>query len=572
MTETLERPTYFRVHVPRPVEFRVNTETRTIRGLALPFGDVGTSSDGEKFRFAAGAIKWGKVRLLNGHDWQQLIGTAEFEETDEGLVMTGRVAKTARGDEVLALAEAGAIDGLSVGFAGQMTAKRAGEVFEVSDAVALEVSTTPLPGFERAAITGVTASKIPNNKEDAMSGAAPTTDPAPASAPNTAPAAPTPGIPATGDAPTRAEFAALAERIEKMGETRFPTGPVATVKEEPIYRFGGSIPAPSGFDFANDLYKAGVNKDGAALERLSKFTSERLGTAFVTSTNVDDINPSTYRPDMFLGQRPTNPAPLHSFFYKGAINSPQPFYYSKLDRAGTSVSVGDHTEGNEPAATNLVTATGATVSPSAVSGKVHITREVGDLGGNPQVSGLVWSEFERTYSEDLEAKTAAFLAAASATAAALATPAAGADGATLGAAIEAGLVPLLFTGYNWSAGFGHIDMFTKLVTARTGDGDPIYPIINPANRNGISGSQFAFVDMAGYRWYPAAALGASGTVAADSWMADPMAVHVWNSGLLRLDKLQEDVEGWDLGCFGYHAGVLYDTERLRKVEYDPTAV
>lgn len=562
-TQTLEAAT-FHISAPGPVTFEVDRQERTIRGVALPFGDVGTSSAGDKFKFARGSIRWGKPKLLNGHDWSQLSGTAEFEETDDALMVVAKVAKTARGDEQLALAEAGALDSFSVGFANGMKAKRVGDVFEVSDSEALEVSTTPLPGFERAAITGVTASLIHPNKEDAMS--APTTDPAP-KAPETPP---TPGIPATGDAPTRAEFAALAERIEKMGETRFPTGPVTTVKEEPIYRFGGSIPAPSGFDFANDLFKAGVNKDGAALERLTKFTAERLGSAFITSTNVDEVNPSTYRPDMFLGQRPTNPAPLHSFFYKGSINSPQPFYYSRLDRSGTTASVGNHTEGTEPAATTLVTATGATVSPAAVSGKVHITREVGDLGGNPQVSGLVWSEFERTYSEDLEAKTAAFLAAASATAAALATPAAGADGRTLGEAIEAGLVPLLFTGYNWAAGFGHIDLYTKLVTARTADGDPIYPIINPANRNGISGSQFAFIDMAGYRWYPAAALGVTGTVARDSWMADPMAVHVWNSGLLRLDKLQEDVEGWDLGCFGYHAGVVYDTARLRKVSYDPT--
>jgi HK97 family phage prohead protease len=567
--ETLEGAT-FHISAPGPVTFEVDRQARTIRGVALPFGDVGTSSTGDKFKFSRGSIRWGKPKLLNAHDWHQLSGTAEFEDTDDALMVVARVAKTARGDEQLALAEAGALDSFSVGFANGMKAKRVGDVFEVSDSEALEVSTTPLPGFERAAITGVTASKIPNTKEDAMSGAAPTTDPAPAPAPNTPPA-PTPGIPATNETPTRAEFAALAARIEKMGETPHPLTAVTSVKEEPIYRFGGSIPAPSGHDFANDLYQAGLRGDAAALARLTTFTAERLGTAFVASSDVDEVNPNVYRPDMFLGQRPTNPAPLHSFFYKGSISSPQPFFYSKLDRGATTAAIGDHTEGNEPAATTLVTATGATVTPAAVSGKVHITREVGDLGGNPQVSGLVWSEFERTYSEDLEAKTAAFLAAASGTAGTLATPAAGADGAAVGLAMETGSVDLLFTGYNWSAGFGHVDLFKALVGARTTADEPIYPIINPANRNGISGSKFAFIDIAGYRWYPAAALGVTGTVEADSWLADPMAVHVWNSGLLRLDKLQEDVEGWDLGAFGYHAGVLYDTDRLRKLPYDPAA-
>jgi hypothetical protein len=50
-------------------------------------------------------------------------------------------------------------------------------------------------------------------------------------------------------------------------------------------------------------------------------------------------------------------------------------------------------------------------------------------------------------------------------------------------------------------------------------------------------------------------------------VADPNAVHVWNSGLTRLDKLQEKVEGWDLGVFGYFAGVVYDVTGLRKITY-----
>lgn len=70
---------------------------------------------------------------------------------------------------------------------------------------------------------------------------------------------------------------------------------------------------------------------------------------------------------------------------------------------------------------------------------------------------------------------------------------------------------------------------------------------------------------------PAAYLGATGTVAEKSYVADPNAVHVWNSGLTRLDKLEETVAGWNLGVFAYFAGVVYDTTGLRKITYDPTA-
>ena len=41
-TETLEAAT-FHISAPGPVTFEVDRQERTIRGVALPFGDVGTS-------------------------------------------------------------------------------------------------------------------------------------------------------------------------------------------------------------------------------------------------------------------------------------------------------------------------------------------------------------------------------------------------------------------------------------------------------------------------------------------------------------------------------------------------
>lgn len=52
-----------------------------------------------------------------------------------------------------------------------------------------------------------------------------------------------------------------------------------------------------------------------------------------------------------------------------------------------------------------------------------------------------------------------------------------------------------------------------------------------------------------------------------SIMADREAVHVWNSGLTRLDRLKEGVEGWDMGVFAYFAGSVYDITGLRKINY-----
>src|SRR5690606_3052903 len=127
-------------------------------------------------------------------------------------------------------------------------------------------------------------------------------------------------------------------------------------------------------------------------------------------------------------------------------------------------SVDDHTEGEEPELTNLVTATGATVTPSPVSGRVHITREVGDQGGNPSVSAMVWAEFDRSYRIALEDKTAALVAAAMAQVEALTTIPAGAAGLEVGELLEDGLVDLQFRadGTRFVKGFANVHLYKAL--------------------------------------------------------------------------------------------------------------
>jgi hypothetical protein len=266
---------------------------------------------------------------------------------------------------------------------------------------------------------------------------------------------------------------------------------------------------------------------------------------------------------------------LYDTFYKGSLSNVTPFFWSKLDRANTDVGVADHTEGVEPESRDLVTVAGATVTPVPVSGRVHITREVADQGGNPVVSGLVWSEFERSFTIALETKTAALIAASAGSITALATIAAGASGLVAGRAIEAGLVDLQFLpdGFRFTKAFGHVDLYKALSQAVipqfSGDtaGEKVYPILSPTNRDGTAADKWSYIDIGGYRMYPAASLGATSANASNSYVADPMAVHVWNSGLQRLDKLQ----GWDMGVFAYFAGVVYDITGLRKIAYDPTA-
>lgn len=549
----------FHIDNPSSVTFEVDAERRTIRGLVIPYGDVATSK-GKRWTFSKDTeFVTDRTKALVNHDWTQLRGTATLEAAEDGLFGAVKVGRGAAGDQLLMDAEDGLYDGLSAGLAENVKATLKDGVYHVTYAELPEISLTPLPAFNRARVTSVAASAALNEKETAMTEQ------------TTAPEAP-PEFAATLDALNQ-KVADLSGKVVSLESIKVPVEAAATlsVTEEPIYRFGGHEPAPSGFDFATDLLAA-ANGDGAALERVREFTAANLGPEFVTTANVATVNQSVYRPDLFLGQAPVPQSPLFDTFRKGGLSDVTPFFYTKLDRAATTVAVANHVEGTEPALTNLVTAAGATVTPTAVSGRVHVTREVADQGGTPQVSGLVWAEFERSYKISLETKTAALIAASDASITALtAAIAAGASGAVAGAAIEAGLIGLQFIpdGSRFTKAFGHVDLYTKLATFENSDGSKRYPIINPQNRDGISGSKYSFIDIAGYRMEPTASLGATSVNASSSYVADPNAVHVWNSGLQRLEKLQEKVEGWDIGCFGYFAGIVYDLTGLRKISYDP---
>jgi hypothetical protein len=560
------------------VAFAVDQAERSLSGVLLPFGEVSrpaadpNTGRSARFSFAEGTVMLpddpNDVVLNYGHDGKSLytqVGVAVALATDaEGVHAKFRIARTPEGDRVLALAADRVLKSFSAEVEGEFSADSAG-VQHATAAILTGAAVVPKPAFTGAHITSVAASAAPSKETDMPE------DPKENG--------PVSFSKAEGDA-LMATVTNLTEKLAELEKVKIPVGPGTAqfqVKEEPIYRFAGAEGAASGFDFAADLLAAGKDGDAAALARLQKFTTENLSPQFAdqptTTADVAAVNPSVYRPDMFLGQAPTPQSPLYDTFYKGPLGNVTPFFWSKLDRANTDVGVSDHTEGTDPETRDLVTAAGATVTPIPVSGRVHITREVADQGGNPVVSGLVWSEFQRSFSIALETKTQALIQAAAGSVTALATIAAGAAGDVAGKAIEAGLIGVQFLpdGFRFSKMFGHVDLYTALAAFENSDGEKRYPIINPQNRSGISGDKYSFLDIAGYRMTPAASLGATSGSASNSWLADPNAVHVWASGLTRLDKLQEKVEGWDMGVFAYFAGVVYDTTGLRKIAYDPTA-
>jgi HK97 family phage prohead protease len=137
------------------------TPSRTITGIAVPYGVAATVSDGTAVTFEQGSLPIeGKApRLYMNHDSNQAIGiVTERVDTAEGMLFSAKISKTAAGDEALQLALDGVLDSVSVGV--NPTKTRANEDGSITVLAAdwIELSMVPVPAFAGAVITDIAAS------------------------------------------------------------------------------------------------------------------------------------------------------------------------------------------------------------------------------------------------------------------------------------------------------------------------------------------------------------------------------------------------------------------------------
>jgi uncharacterized protein len=135
--------------------------SRTISGIAVPYGETAIVSDGTAVRFEQGALPVdGKApKLFMYHQSDQPVGLVTArEDTDEGMLFTARISATAAGDEALTLALDGVLDSVSVGVnPTKFTYDDEGTMI-VTAADWLELSLVPIPAFAGAEIQEVYAS------------------------------------------------------------------------------------------------------------------------------------------------------------------------------------------------------------------------------------------------------------------------------------------------------------------------------------------------------------------------------------------------------------------------------
>jgi HK97 family phage prohead protease len=137
------------------------TPSRTISGIAVPYGVPATVSDGTEVIFEEGSlpIEGKKPRLYMNHDANQAIGiVTERVDTEEGMMFTAKISKTAAGDEALQLALDGVLDSVSVGVNPTKTRANKDGSITVLAADWIELSMVPVPAFAGAVITDIAAS------------------------------------------------------------------------------------------------------------------------------------------------------------------------------------------------------------------------------------------------------------------------------------------------------------------------------------------------------------------------------------------------------------------------------
>ncbi len=138
-----------------------DTPTRTITGVAVPYGETAIVSDGTQVRFEKGALPVeGKApKLFMYHDSSMPVGlVTERVDTDQGMMFSARISSTVAGDEALTLALDGVLDSVSVGVnPTRFTYDDEGTMI-VTEAVWLELSLVPIPAFAGSEIEKVYAS------------------------------------------------------------------------------------------------------------------------------------------------------------------------------------------------------------------------------------------------------------------------------------------------------------------------------------------------------------------------------------------------------------------------------
>ncbi|GEP40606.1 hypothetical protein NPS01_42690 [Nocardioides psychrotolerans] len=529
-----------RLDAPQNTEaFEVDVEKRTIKGLAVPYGVPGRSN-GKTFQFAKGTLKYADVRRVKlwvQHDSKQAVGVAtKLDDRDDGLHAEFSVARGEDGDRILALAEDGVLDGLSIGLGqgGQFRLKD-GVHFAQPGVPLMEISLTPAPSFDDARVHAVAASAAGDGGDGAEAFEAAT---------------------ATLGKVLLQAFGSLGTNPlnpQGSGPEQISATQGLAVNEPSPYRFDG---VKAEHSFTGDLRDA-QQGDPEARQRIEEFTDE-LASFAVTTTNTASLNPTKNRPDLYVPNLQFS-RPLWELVSSGVVEDVTPFTVPKF--ASAAGLVGAHTQGVEPTPGSF-SATVQTITPAPKSGKIEINREVWDQGGSPQADAIIWGEMLNGWYESLETMIATTLAAI------------GTAELNLAGAVDAPLVDALtgyFAGLQFVRGGNRFtqfaadgNLFPALVSAKDGDGRPLLPILGPTNAQGSTDGSFDRVAVGNQNVRAAWALGTGNDKKSYNFVKS--SVWAWASTPKKF-TFEYQVKSIDMAIWGYGASAVLRDSDVKPVDY-----
>jgi HK97 family phage major capsid protein len=559
---------------PSDVEqFRADPEKRTVAGMLLPF-NVQTS-DGRRIRFAAGSVTWqraavSRIKLDREHDLGQLLGSAtQVSSNDAGVRASFKVARTPAGDEALALAADGALDGLSavVRITDAIPDPAGDGGTLVTAAQLVRATLTADPAFDDARLSAVALSSEGNTAMQCT-------------VCGTVHAAGTPC--ATPPAPDFAPFTAAVEAftgaVTSLGQTRdvIPAGRAVVTREEPVYQYGAA--GMRGASFVRDAFTARVEGDTEAAARLQKWQRQLADEAaqfrvrssdeqFATVNRTVGANviPPGYRPDLYQPQL-FQDRPLYGMVSQGTLTDATPFTLPTFTSA-TGASA-DHVEGTNPTDGTLVIGT-RTVTPGAISGLFKITREVIDAA-NPAIDSIALAAMRESYSQQTEGKvytelngtngvggviTSGFVPSGAAAIAVTGVGSTGAAGATLLDTIRDQVVAYPFRRFaapnRLALSQEAAGQFAK---AKDSTGRPLLPRLGAQNSVGTVSTLGQAFDVDGLPGVPAWSMTGNAAGDADTILWNAADVWAWESDLLTFRYEERSGPALvELALFGYFA-------------------
>jgi len=590
---------------------------------------------GRRWRFQLGSLvpprELHRNKALRDHDNAQPQGKLIFhEDRPEGMFARYKIKDGPDGDRTLAEAAEQIRDGFSVGVeindAGPDPLNQGVFLVAVGGAAWRETSVLAVPAFDDARVTRVAAqAETGVHVKCSICGqvhaeGAPACTPANPTPPANQPTDPPPAAPVRlnndqlqgllqvpgvlqalagvsaqpAQQQEQAQFGLYPEQIKALlqipnvlpmlvgaGVSAQPAQPEQRQTVDPTRKFGGATTheppsyvfdrkgnlRPGKFDFSSDVIKGLKFNDGEALERAQKFVSEQFAQFDTDMADAAALNPSRQRPDMYVDQKQYQ-YPIWDAINKGTLADMTPFVLPKFSSASGMVAA--HTEGVEPSL-GTYTATSQTITPSAVSGKVSITREAWDQGGNPQLSTLIWDKMVSAWYEALEASAVTLLEGLTLAGALTITLTTGATDDALVSEIKRKLAALQFIrgGFRMRDAFGQVDLYTALIDATDADGRPLLPQIQPSNADGQTNPLWGAIGIGGLLMKPSWALAATGSVSANSYLFDRADVSGWATAPDRITMENIEVRYVHMGIWGYKATACTDTSGVRRLAYDP---